>query len=123
MFRQRVRDRDLVRGVGVAGDDQHRVAERPGVEVEDGREVVGPADVVRVAVRVDVRGQGADDGGEDGEVAEEGVVWGHWLGCQRWGCEVEGGGEIAYETLHQPSLLVEFEAEGDEQAGEKHEHG
>jgi len=32
-----------------------------------------------------------------------------------WGCV--GGGEGASDTLHQPSLHVEFEAEADEQAG------
>lgn len=56
MFRQRVRDRDFVRGGRVAGDDEHGIAERPRVEVEDGAEVVGLPDVVRVAVRVDVGG-------------------------------------------------------------------
>lgn len=87
MLRERVRDGDLVGGLRVAGDDEHGVAERPGVQVEDGAEVVGLADVVRVAVWVDVRGQGPDDLGEDGYVAEEGVMRRHWLAGEREACQ------------------------------------
>lgn len=83
MFRERVRDGDLVGGLRVAGDDEHGGAERPGVQVEDGAEVVGLADVVRVAVWVDVRGQGPDDLGEDGYMAEDGVMRRHWLAGER----------------------------------------